>query len=778
MNTMNMIKNISYTAALIVTALFASCQKYDIEPNANPAKKATGDNVIEFAYSMPDFAEAMTRAGSVAEISLLQFDAGGSFLGRSAATDMQGNSFKAKISGHTRVIHFIAGYDWSSFDERSLLGKSETEMIPAMESDYLVYWDRKEISDFNAPPTANLIRNQIKISVELSPELKEEIRLGKVFTLEGFTVYNYAHKGTVSPFYPREANPFQQLQDTPTIAAGVNMPGTNSTPENNDPKFIFEGENSYYNHTSVILHAGDATKKYYRIQLIDPDFEFYPVVRNTHFKIIIKDFIPGSIGSNSLNEALGAIPINNMYAEIIKESGTISDGTHQLIIEPLTHILPNPGTGAATQRFSVPVQYIKNGILSNNEVRTPKVILDEDNIISNLNFDPATGMLSADVKIINTGQKSAEIRVVAGALVRIVKVISCEKYSFEPASITEGNVRWWSKDLTFNIPATIPASYFPLECVIKAKYLTPMASSKNSVVIDDGPDGTVMFTYKATAPGTHTIHFQNSIDHGGEIVTIEHPIFHTAYVGPDVMFLSVNGHYVPYLKNCVGYAVGQEAYLDVYVSEKVIKANAGSYRLGFKSTHLDPDQTGIEAGADETFYYRVTEPGFQSVKFKAKSIISRDLGEKTTDDANHTSTTTPEKTVTMYGQGGEALTQVYEYYLTEYRVVNKRCSRSNQGTEITSGRTVRAYSPFVTTSNGGTVSSSGEITAYRPSGATASRREFFIANGARLDHDIRLTVSGTGISSHNKAQYTVRELIGGLRHDNCIYFVDYWNNGY
>lgn len=53
--------------------------------------------------------------------------------------------------------------------------------------------------------------------------------------------------------------------------------------------------------------------------------------------------------------------------------------------------------------------------------------------------------------------------------------------------------------------------------------------------------------------GQQTVDFQNSRDHGGELVTIENPIFKTAYVGPALTLVSINGHHSAYLQNCVGY---------------------------------------------------------------------------------------------------------------------------------------------------------------------------------------------------------------------------------
>lgn len=107
---------------------------------------------------------------------------------------------------------------------------------------------------------------------------------------------------------------------------------------------MFESDNGYNDETFVILHAGGDYKKYYKIELIDSELNLYPIVRNTHFRIRIMDYIPGNIGSGSVESAIDAPPINNIYAEIIKESPEISDGSDRLTVNPIVNILTNPGT--------------------------------------------------------------------------------------------------------------------------------------------------------------------------------------------------------------------------------------------------------------------------------------------------------------------------------------------------------------------------------------------------------------------------------------------------
>ena len=258
-----MMKKICYILLLSLIAILTACQKYD--PGTEPVSRS-GDGEVQFAYSVPDYTVLRTRSGenTVSDISLLQFDANGLFLGRSTATDMLAGTFKAKISGSTRIIHFIANYDWSTFDERGSLGKDEQTLIPEFESDGWVLWDRREIDNFNTPPQVKLLRNQAKVTVEIDQNLLDLMAQGQreQFTIEGFALYNYATRGTVASFRPNTTDPFEWSADHPTPPGNPGMCTDKPAGLDIEPKYMFESDNSYNNQTVVILHAGGAYKKY------------------------------------------------------------------------------------------------------------------------------------------------------------------------------------------------------------------------------------------------------------------------------------------------------------------------------------------------------------------------------------------------------------------------------------------------------------------------------------------------------------------------------------
>lgn len=730
----------------LLIAVLASCMKFEADPVPMPV---SGDADMEFSYSVPDYTVVRTKSveSAVNDISLLQFDADGRFLGRSTASDLQGGTFKAKVSGSTRIVHFIANYDWSAFDERSSLGQDEQTLIPNLESDTWVLWDRKTIDNFSAPPQVKLLRNQAKVTVEIDQSLLDLMALGQreQFTVEGFALYNYATRGTIASFSPGAANPFEWSADRATVPADAGMCTDKPTTLDTEPKYMFESDNGYNDETFVILHAGGDYKKYYKIELIDSELNLYPIVRNTHFRIKIMDYIPGNIGSGSVESALNAPPINNIYAEIIKESPEISDGSDRLTVSPMVNIFTNPGDGSATQRLELDVLYEKSNVETNSEIRNPLVLSDDAGILSNLYVNRSTGKVYADVKMVDEGFKKAELRISAGALSRIVTVISCEKLTFDPVAMPSGVSKGDSKTLTFNIPDDIPAAYFPLQCVITARNLEPTNASRNNLQIESNADGSISYIYTATGPGPQTVDFQNSRDHGGELVTIENPIFKTAYIGPALTLVSINGHHSTYLQNCVGYGIGQEALVTFYMSEDAFAKQA---LILFYAPSLAPsDMTGFADDGGGYYYYTPTKPGLQTVSFK---VTATDLEEATTA-----------RTVQLYHDDPEVYTTLtYEYYLVSTEFLRRQFKRANHSTNLGNGRELYVVSAFALRHGNHDPNNQGKTGKIEAeeigSGLAHGWRQWYMIPGTRLDHLILFEIHE---SSDRRATRTLKRVM-------------------
>lgn len=195
---------------------------------------------------------------------------------------------------------------------------------------------------------------------------------------------------------------------------------------------MFENEN-YSNDQTYIIIKGKLTGKteelYYKIQLLDTDKKPYPVMRNYHYKVVIKSFSESANGSTEFADAKTSEPSNNIYAEIFKESPSISDNNNNVLTVSRLHFL---FTQAGTLKVSA--QYTANGVTDNSKISV-SIAEDQGNILHNLSYD-RNGNISADVSRIITGQYEATITVKAGVLSRTITVISSALYLFDPAGLS------------------------------------------------------------------------------------------------------------------------------------------------------------------------------------------------------------------------------------------------------------------------------------------------------------------------------------------------------
>ena len=86
------------------------------------------------------------------------------------------------------------------------------------------------------------------------------------------------------------------------------------------------------------------------------------------------DYIPGNIGSGSVESAIDAPPINNIYAEIIKESPEISGRFRPADGQSDRQYPYQSGDGSATQRLELDVKYEKSNVVTNGDIRNPLVL--------------------------------------------------------------------------------------------------------------------------------------------------------------------------------------------------------------------------------------------------------------------------------------------------------------------------------------------------------------------------------------------------------------------
>ena len=355
---------------------------------------------LDVSLYIPEFNTTLGRAVSdenaVRDMWLLTFDAQGLFLARLHATDLVAREnggigtgeFKVKLPEKTRIIHFIANHDEIiSFDDRAALQKDERELIPVLAGGQLMFWGRAELAEGATSVSTVLFRNRAKVTVE---------NKAMNFSVTGYALCNYATVGTVAPFNPTATPlPFVILENTPTLPLG-SVQKVDQTVADCDlsPKYMNEEMNLFNDQCYVIIKgrlSGETVDKYYKIQLLDEDKKPYPIVRNYHYRVEIESFSEDASGSASFEDAKTAEPSNNIYAEIFKDSPTISDNNNNNLTVGQINLLFIQG-GA----LNVTAHYTKNGETSDNEVDV-SVIEDPNNILTGLSYDNNKGVITANV---------------------------------------------------------------------------------------------------------------------------------------------------------------------------------------------------------------------------------------------------------------------------------------------------------------------------------------------------------------------------------------------
>lgn len=174
-----------------------------------------GNVMLHFMMHTSDMPEVNTRAVDpdgygIGSLWLFCFDEGRHYVGRVRAsvnmTEQTENalrgSFRAKVSGSVRYLHFIANANVADFDDARNLGRLDTEIIPELTSTsgLLVYWgfrkfaDRNELAAFASGKgtEVSLLRNQARI------RYRRTSAAGNL-SIKGMAILNQYAVGTVAP---------------------------------------------------------------------------------------------------------------------------------------------------------------------------------------------------------------------------------------------------------------------------------------------------------------------------------------------------------------------------------------------------------------------------------------------------------------------------------------------------------------------------------------------------------------------------------------------------
>ena len=609
-------KRLTYLIALF-GLLLTSCT--DEDSLSNPPTGNNDKTVFQFSVNMPEYTSVRTRAAinenAVNDLWLMTFDANGLFIGRAHASLLSSNSngtgtFQANIPDDSRIIHLIANYSqWDSFDKRAAMQKDEREIIPSLSSSNLVFWGRQTISSPSDSPNVTLYRNLAKVTIENE---------ATNFEVTGYALCNYTSSGTVAPFNPSApTTPFTLIDGKPTLPRNpISKTDQNAADCNMEPKYMFENENFSNDQTYIILKgklAGKTEDLYYKIQLLDTDKNPYPVMRNYHYKIVIKSFSESANGSTEFADAKTSEPSNNIYAEIFKESPSISDNNNNVLTVSNLHFL---FTQAGTLKVSA--QYTANGVTDNSKISV-SIAEDQGSILHNLAYD-GNGNISADVSRIITGQYEATITVKAGVLSRSITVISSALYSFDPAGLSPEIYTTRDQDvaLSFTIPSAIPYYLYPLKCTITTANLYPVEPNKNLQL--EYTNGGYQYVYWATSPGTKVLNFRTSLENSDETVLIANEIFQTKSVAVKARHftnVSINGN------NTVNYGVNNTASFMFTIPSYPDYPPTYPLTVFIATQNLQTTQSGWTAVASGYQYTYTSQPsGGQTVTFTSKKALS------------------------------------------------------------------------------------------------------------------------------------------------------------
>jgi hypothetical protein len=696
-------------------ALFACQDDLEVEKTVKPGKTA-----LQIAVNIPEYRIA-TRAASfennLSDVWLLAFDRSGLFLERVQATELNSGetdgvgsgSFKAEVPEETGIVHVVANYDnWSSFDDNAFLQKDEKEVMPSLYGNKMVFWGRSEVSSSSLSVT--LFRNQAKVTVQNE---------AANFTVTGYALGNMTTKGTVVPFIPdMTPNPFIIQDDITTLPPGTLSKTSQSDADcNMEPKYMFENPN-YFNDQSYIIIKGqldNGPELYYKIQFLDIDKKPYTIVRNFQYKVTIKSFSDKANGSTSFADAKNSEVSNNIYAEIFKDSPSISDSdNNRLTVSRLNFLFTQGGT------LDVTAHYTENEVPNDAKI-TVSVQEDRGSIISGLSYD-GNGNITARIARVYAGQNEATISVKAGELSRVITVTSSTLYSFDPATLSPELYTGKDQDMTlsFRIPDVIPNYLFPLKCEVTTKYLYPTDPNKNLEIAFE--DGVYKYVYWVYSPGIKQLNFKTSLDNSNETITIENYYFKTAainLISRQFEGVSVNNN------NMVAYGAGNSATLKFTIPEYPDYPPTYPLTVFVATKNLTTSQAGWNAvNGGYSYTYDTAPSGEQTVEFTSSQDNSSEQ-------------------LVISAPGFSNTTVTIDNYLTENTYT------SGELRAIYNGLTYTLQNRSATSSNTSIIAN---FTTNRN-----SMYGFYIKAGNKLSDTVTITCYGyTG-------SFTVGELLSGIR---------------
>lgn len=531
---------------------FTACNQDLLEGDIPKKEVPEGYVAVSFKAQIPDMTEVQTRAVDpdgldIHNMKLFCFNTYGLFITVAYATELNADNqnytgtFDAVIPSETEVIHFIANQNIGQYDLSDFAGKSEAEVLSAMEggSGMIIYWGRfKKTGDTDIKTQlqaltngVTLYRNQAMVSIKDNNWQTEH------FTVTGFRTTNIHAYGTLAPYSSDSGwDGFLFPHNFVTLPANEaklsDIVGVNTAKAD----YIFEHENTLDDPVSVIIRGqnnGSTEKLYYRVLLQDENGELLKVLRNHHYIIHIVGKL--SYGQKTFQEALTAPATNNVWVAVDDWVNEISDGANTLGVDE-THIVLNASDYAG-----------KSYTFNYTATKEPEVSWMDGNkvakeIVSNV-YGDGVGTVTVDLLAMasSVSQQSGTLVLKMGQMYRRVNITVVRTMSFTPSWVSS-NVHLDAGEnitLMFTVPEDCPEGLFPFPVMVSTNDLDVRAASGMKLAVRTkgevdwyGADNELGYKYEymVEEPGVHRLYFSSVLPHNvgdTEEITLEAEFFST-----------------------------------------------------------------------------------------------------------------------------------------------------------------------------------------------------------------------------------------------------------
>ena len=513
---------------------------------------------VSFRTDIPAMQEVSTRAVDpdgygVQNMTLFCFDGYGLFISTATATlapaSQTTGTFTAEIPENTRVIHFVANQNMSSFAEDDFRGKSESEVMALLEgsSGRMIYWSRfvagakgDMATQLKNGGPVRLIRNHAMFSVSVASD-----DVG--FNVTGFAVCNTNAFGTVAPYHPDYGFPttdgsgFAWPGNEDFVTLPVNAAKLSDVVDVTDAEnqYVFETENRADDPVSVIIKGaapGDS-ELYYRVLLITDDGDQIMVRRNHHYTVNIAGELAN--GQPSFEAALAGPATNNVWISISEDVNEVQNGDWILAVNETSFVIDEAYAEAHDYRFTAAAYTLTKRNSSSIEDSEAAEVSITDNEGLDMNHretysvdgNVLTGNIVFDLNRLADDEQMHEYDVLVrkGKLQRTIKVILVKTQQFVPAWVStqvygavDGKDSRANVTAMFTIPETCPAELFPMNVYISTENLDARSERGNLTVVIQGSDDWYgedfdtgyKYVYPVSGPGSYSVYFENILTQG------------------------------------------------------------------------------------------------------------------------------------------------------------------------------------------------------------------------------------------------------------------------